>query len=98
MVRRRRGRPRKTTSQKRITRPRSRRTMTSKNDNLFSSISPETKKGIFVFGLLIIGFLSFLALFDLSGAMGRAMIKGMKWIIFFNSFYFYNFRIFTFKF
>lgn len=52
----------------------------SRDDNLFSSISPETKKGIFVFLLLIIGFLSFLALFDLSGAMGRAMMRGMKWL------------------
>ena len=80
MVKRRRGRPRKKTSQKRVVRSRSRRTIVGKNDNLFSSISPETKKGIFVFVLLIIGFLSFLALFDLSGSMGEVMIKGMKLI------------------
>ncbi len=80
MVKRRRGRPRKKTSQKRLVRPSSRRTMIGKDDNLFSSISPETKKGIFVFGLLIIGFLSFLALFDLSGSMGEVMIRGMKLI------------------
>ena len=79
MTKRRRGRPKKRASRKKIVRASSRRT-NSRNDNLFSSISPETKKGIFVFILLIIGFLSFLALFDLSGAMGRGMMKAMKWI------------------
>ena len=59
MTKRRRGRPKKRASRKKIVRASSRRT-NSRNDNLFSSISPETKKGIFVFILLIIGFLSFL--------------------------------------
>ena len=80
MVKKRRGRPRKRSRSKDIAKPRSRRTMSNKDDNLFSSISPETKKGIFVFVLLIVGFLSFLALFDLSGAMGRGMVKAMGWI------------------
>lgn len=46
--------------------------------DFFSSISPETKKAIFVFLVLIIGFLSFLSLFDLSGAIGRYMLFVMK--------------------
>lgn len=46
-----------------------------------SKISPETKKAILVFCLLILGFLSFLALFNLSGKMGEVMLKGMRWIL-----------------
>ena len=80
MAKKRRGRPRKKATSKGVLRSRSRRTMSGKDDNLFSSISLETKKGIFVFVLLIIGFLSFLALFDLSGAMGRFMVRAMEWI------------------
>jgi DNA segregation ATPase FtsK/SpoIIIE, S-DNA-T family len=80
MVKKRRGRLRKRTISKDVVRPRSRRTVSNKDNNLFSSISPETKKGIFVFVLLIVGFLSFLALFDLSGAMGEFMVKIMGWM------------------
>lgn len=85
MAKRRRGRPIKTTYtrapiRRRVGRHRKRRSIIQKqrDNNLFSTLSPETKKGIFVFTLLIIGFLSFLALFDLSGALGRYIVKGMK--------------------
>lgn len=50
-------------------------------EDFFSGLSPETKKAILVFCLLIFGFLSFLALFDLSGALGKYMILGMKWFV-----------------
>ena len=80
MAKRRRGRPRKRTSQKKVIRSGSRRTINDNRDNLFSSMSSETKRGILVLVLLIFGVLSFLALFDLSGAVGRTMVKGMKWI------------------
>ncbi len=49
--------------------------------DIISKISPETKKAILVFCLLILGFLSFLALFNLSGKMGEVMLKGMRWIL-----------------
>ena len=55
--------------------------------DIISKISPETKKAILVFCLLILGFLSFLALFNLSGKIGQIMLKGMKlimgWLYFF---------------
>lgn len=51
------------------------------NEDFFSSISPETRKAIFVFLLLIVGFLSFLSLFDLSGAIGRYMLLAMKMFV-----------------
>jgi DNA segregation ATPase FtsK/SpoIIIE, S-DNA-T family len=80
MAKRRRGRPRKKTSQKRVVKRRSRRTMIDNNDNFFSAISPETRKGIFVLILLIFGVFSFLGLFGLSGALGRYIVQGMKWL------------------
>ncbi|MDD3284880.1 MAG: DNA translocase FtsK 4TM domain-containing protein [Patescibacteria group bacterium] len=48
------------------------------NRDFLSSISPETKKAIFVFLILIVGFLSFLSLFDLSGAIGKYILFVMK--------------------
>ncbi|MCD4704899.1 DNA translocase FtsK [bacterium] len=59
----------------------SRKTHSSPKESLFSNMSPETKKGILVFCLLILGFLSFLALFDLSGSLGRGMLKLMSWSV-----------------
>ena len=46
-----------------------------------SKISPETKKAILVFCLLILGFISFLSLFHLSGKAGEVMLIGMKYIL-----------------
>ncbi len=51
------------------------------NTDVFSKVSPETKKAILVFCILMISFLSFLALFNLSGKLGEYMIKGMRWIM-----------------
>lgn len=51
------------------------------NRDMFSKISPETKKAILVFLLLIIGFLSLLALFGLSGKTGEFMKKIMIWVM-----------------
>lgn len=47
-----------------------------KKDNVISKLSPETKKGIFVVFLLIFGFISFLALFDLVGILGKYLTIG----------------------
>jgi len=80
MAKRRRGRPRKKVTKRKSQFFRSRRTLDNGRDNLFFSMSPETKKGILVLTLLIIGVLSFLALFGLSGALGRTMVKAMKWV------------------
>ncbi len=44
--------------------------------NMISRLSPETKKGIFVVFLLIFGFISFLGLFDLVGALGKYLTIG----------------------
>ncbi len=47
-----------------------------KKENVIARLSPETKKGIFVVFLLIFGFISFLALFDLVGSLGKYLTIG----------------------
>ena len=77
MSKRQSGRPRKRRTYKR---PPARRIKEKEDSNFFSTMNPETKKAIFVFVLLILAFLSFLALFNFSGSLGIWMLKAMKWI------------------
>ncbi len=78
MSKRRPGRPRKRRIYKR---PPTRRIREKEDPNLFSTINPETKKAVFVLVLLVLSFLSFLALFNFSGSLGIWMLKVMKWVL-----------------
>ena len=78
MSKRRPGRPRKRRTYKK---PPTRRIREKEDSNLFSTMNPETKKAVFVLVLLILSFLTFLALFNFSGSLGIWMLKAMKWLL-----------------
>ncbi len=80
MSRKHRSRSPKKISRKKNFKHSSRRTLSHGDDNFFSKISPETKKAILVLSLLIFGVFSFLGLFDLSGALGKYIVIGMRWL------------------